>query len=69
MQYEDKHEKNLMMLPADMALLWDRKFKKWVDVYAKDEEKFFADFAPAFAKLLELGVPFDSAPSATPLEK
>lgn len=30
-----------MMLPADMALLWDRKFKKYVDMYAKDEDAFF----------------------------
>lgn len=56
-QYEDKSGQ-LMMLPADMALLWDRKFKKYVDLYAKDEDKFFSDFAAAFSKLLELGVPF-----------
>jgi hypothetical protein len=30
-----------MMLPGDMALLWDKKFKKYVDLYAKDEEAFF----------------------------
>ena len=29
LQYENP-EGNLMMLPADMALVWDRKFKKWV---------------------------------------
>lgn len=56
-QYEDKTGA-LMMLPADMALLWDRKFKKWVQTYAKDEDLFFKDFAAAFGKLLELGVPF-----------
>lgn len=40
------------------ALLWDRKMKKYVQLYAKDEDKFFADFASAFAKLMELGVKF-----------
>lgn len=40
LQYEDKSGQ-LMMLPADMALVWDKKFKKYVDLYAKDEEAFF----------------------------
>ena len=26
-----------MMLPTDMVLLWDRSFKKHVDVYAADQ--------------------------------
>jgi len=65
LQYEDK-SRQLMMLPADMALLWDKKFKKFVDLYAKDEDKFFADFAAAFSKLMELGVPFASAASPKP---
>lgn len=30
----------LMMLPSDMALLEDAKFKYWVQVYADDGEKF-----------------------------
>jgi cytochrome c peroxidase len=38
-------------------LLSDPDFKKWVEVYAKDEDRFFKDFSSAFAKLLELGVP------------
>jgi cytochrome c peroxidase len=62
-QYEDA-SKQLMMLPTDMALVWDKKFRKFVDLYAKDEEKFAADFAEAFGKLLALGVPFPDAPSA-----
>ena len=45
----------LMMLPTDMVLLDDPAFKKWVQVYAKSEETFFADFAKAFRKLTELG--------------
>ncbi len=31
----------LWLLYLQMALLWDKGFKKWVDTYAKDEELFF----------------------------
>ncbi|CAM9982999.1 unnamed protein product, partial [Phaeothamnion confervicola] len=31
----------IMMLPADMALLWDKKFRKIVEEFAGDEEVFF----------------------------
>ncbi|KAI8918443.1 heme peroxidase [Powellomyces hirtus] len=48
-QYEDKATKSLMMLPTDMSLTRDKEFKKWVTIYANDEEKFFADFAAAYA--------------------
>eukprot|EP00741_Cyanophora_paradoxa_P013390 tig00020685_g12929.t1 len=58
LQYEDKATGDLMMTPADLALINDKEFKKFVDLYAKDEKVFFADFAAAFAKLLELGVAF-----------
>ncbi|KAK9918279.1 hypothetical protein WJX75_002803 [Coccomyxa subellipsoidea] len=57
-QYEDKTSKALMMLPTDMALVWDKKFKPYVELYAKDDQKFYDDFAKAFSTLLELGVPF-----------
>jgi len=56
-QYEDKTGM-LMMLPSDIALLRDPDFRKYVELYAKDEDLLFQDFAKAFAKLLELGVPF-----------
>jgi cytochrome c peroxidase len=56
-QYEDSTGQ-LMMLPSDIALIADPAFKKWVEVYAKDEDRFYKDFARAFGKLLELGVPF-----------
>jgi len=56
-QYEDESKK-LMMLPADMAFLEDAEFKKYVEKYAKDEDAFFADFAKAWKKLIELGVSF-----------
>ena len=45
----------LMMLPSDIVLLEDENFKKYVDVYAKDQKKFFADFKNAFEKLELLG--------------
>ena len=41
------------------VLVWDKKFKPFVEKYAKNEEAFFKDFADAFSRLLELGVPFD----------
>lgn len=57
LQYESPDGK-LMMLPSDLALIQDPAFKKYVDIYAKDETVFFNDFAVAFSKLLELGVSF-----------
>jgi len=48
------------MLPTDLALVEDPAFKKYVEIYAKDQKKFFEDFSSAFTKLLELGVPFPS---------
>jgi cytochrome c peroxidase len=57
MQFENK-DGTLMMLPSDLWLLQDAEFKKYVEMYAQDEQLFFKDFAAAFAKLLELGVKF-----------
>eukprot|EP00306_Pavlova_sp_CCMP459_P009966 CAMPEP_0185185336 /NCGR_PEP_ID=MMETSP1140-20130426/3216_1 /TAXON_ID=298111 /ORGANISM="Pavlova sp., Strain CCMP459" /LENGTH=337 /DNA_ID=CAMNT_0027751507 /DNA_START=13 /DNA_END=1026 /DNA_ORIENTATION=- len=54
MQYEDPSGK-LMMLPSDLVLIEDPSFKKYAKMYAGDAAKFNADFAQAFAKLLELG--------------
>ena len=48
----------IMMLPADLSLIQDLKFRPIVELYAKDRDVFFADFARAYAKLLELGVVF-----------
>ena len=39
-----------MMLHTDMALTWDEDFKKWVDIYANDEERFFKDFAKYYQR-------------------
>nr|KAJ3418130.1 cytochrome c peroxidase [Polyrhizophydium stewartii] len=55
-QYVDPDDE-LMMLPTDMALIWDPAFEKYVRIYAKDKDAFFRDFAAAFGKLLDLGVP------------
>jgi catalase (peroxidase I) len=55
-QLEDS-KKELMMVPADMAMVQDKEFKKYVELYAKDENAWRNDFAKAFAKLIELGVP------------
>lgn len=46
-----------MMLPTDLALIQDEKFKPYVELYAKDQEAFFNDFSKAFAKLLSNGCP------------
>eukprot|EP00041_Stephanoeca_diplocostata_P018266 m.380939 g.380939 ORF g.380939 m.380939 type:complete len:349 (+) comp20965_c1_seq8:180-1226(+) len=56
-QFENADDGTLMMLPTDMALLTDTSFRQWVDVYAADSDAFSKDFAAAFSKLLELGVP------------
>jgi catalase (peroxidase I) len=44
-----------MMLPTDMALL-EEPFRQYVEIYAKDQQKFFDDFASAFLTLIELGM-------------
>ncbi|EKX41621.1 hypothetical protein GUITHDRAFT_164338 [Guillardia theta CCMP2712] len=54
-QFENEDGKDLMMLPTDLALIEDFHFRKWVEIYAKDEKRFFADFAKAYQKLTELG--------------
>jgi hypothetical protein len=41
---------DLMMLHTDMALTWDEDFKKWVDIYANDEERYFKDFAKYYQR-------------------
>lgn len=57
-QYEDDNSGSLMMLPTDMALKEDSSFLKYVKMYAKDQDLFFADFSKAFTKLLENGIDF-----------
>ncbi|KAI9287928.1 heme peroxidase [Umbelopsis sp. AD052] len=54
-QFENKGDADLMMLSTDMALL-EEPFREYVDIYAKDKQRFFDDFTQAFLKLIELGV-------------
>ncbi|KAG6552695.1 hypothetical protein Mapa_005642 [Marchantia paleacea] len=48
-------KEGLLQLPSDKALLEDPKFREFVELYAKDEDAFFADYAEAHQKLSELG--------------
>jgi len=57
LQFTDKDTETLMMLPADMALKTDPEFRKYCEIYAKDQDVFFKDFSDAFAKLVSLGCP------------
>lgn len=66
LQYTDKDTETLMMLPADMALKTDPEFRKYAELYAKDQDVFFKDFADAFAKLVSLGCPAHCDPAYVP---
>ncbi|PWN45376.1 heme peroxidase [Ceraceosorus guamensis] len=57
----DEEDEPLMMLPTDMSLTLDDKFKPWVEKYAEDQDLFFKDFAAVFGKLIELGVTRDES--------
>ncbi|KAE9616462.1 putative L-ascorbate peroxidase [Lupinus albus] len=45
----------LLKLPTDKALLDDPEFRRYVELYAKDEDAFFRDYAESHKKLSELG--------------
>ena len=45
----------LLKLPTDIALLDDPAFRPFVELYAKDEDAFFKDYAESHKKLSELG--------------
>lgn len=45
----------LLKLPTDKALLEDPMFRYYVELYAKDEDAFFTDYAASHKKLSELG--------------
>jgi len=64
LQYQDPSG-DLMMTPADLSLIQDPEFKKYVQIYADDQEKFFKDFSKAYTKLLELGVKFPQQKNGT----
>ena len=46
-----------VMTPIDLALLEDARLRQWVEIYASDPQRFDRDFAAAWARLQELGVP------------
>ncbi|KAI4297760.1 hypothetical protein L6164_037628 [Bauhinia variegata] len=45
----------LLKLPTDKALLEEPEFRCYVELYAKDEDAFFRDYAQSHKKLSELG--------------
>ncbi|KAK7196626.1 ascorbate peroxidase [Novymonas esmeraldas] len=55
MQMMDRATTRLMMLPSDMCLILDPKYRTYVELYAKDNDRFNSDFSKAFKKLTELG--------------
>jgi peroxiredoxin len=63
--YDEDSETELMMLPTDMTLRRDPAFLKWVELYARDKDRFFEDFSAVFAKLLELGIARDAQGNVT----
>ncbi|KAG2580548.1 hypothetical protein PVAP13_6NG354100 [Panicum virgatum] len=54
----------LLQLPTDKALLSDPEFRHYVELYAKDEDAFFKDYAESHKKLSELGFTPRGAASA-----
>lgn len=63
-RYEDEQTGQLMMLPTDLALTTDSKFKPTVQKFAKDEQAFKVAFKHAYEKLLSLGCPAKCMPDA-----
>ncbi|KAI4350280.1 hypothetical protein L6164_004750 [Bauhinia variegata] len=45
----------LLKLPTDKSLLEEPEFRRYVELYAKDEDAFFRDYAQSHKKLSELG--------------
>lgn len=54
-QYLRRGNKNIMMLENDMWMKRDPEFRKYVEIYAKDQDALFKDFAKAFKKMTENG--------------
>jgi L-ascorbate peroxidase len=53
----------LIMLPSDKALLEDPNTRALVELYAKDEDKFFEDYSESHMKLSELGFAEEGHPN------
>ncbi|WCJ39864.1 ascorbate peroxidase 3 [Euphorbia peplus] len=56
----------LLVLPTDRCLLEDPGFRQYVELYAKDEDAFFRDYAISHKKLSELG--FSPSSSGTKMK-
>eukprot|EP00450_Noctiluca_scintillans_P001508 CAMPEP_0194482416 /NCGR_PEP_ID=MMETSP0253-20130528/4376_1 /TAXON_ID=2966 /ORGANISM="Noctiluca scintillans" /LENGTH=421 /DNA_ID=CAMNT_0039321953 /DNA_START=58 /DNA_END=1323 /DNA_ORIENTATION=+ len=59
-EYRDTVSKATMRLPAEMALLQDTSYVKAMTYYSEnsdDDKRYAADFAHAYSKMLEVGVP------------
>ena len=54
-QFVDKATGKIMMLPTDITMKSDPKFREVSKKYYDDEELFMKDFGNAFKKLTELG--------------
>ncbi|OAY63395.1 putative L-ascorbate peroxidase 3 [Ananas comosus] len=50
-----EESEGLLKLPSDKALVEDPVFRRYVELYAKDEDAFFKDYAESHKKLSELG--------------
>ncbi|KAF7101025.1 hypothetical protein CFC21_102424 [Triticum aestivum] len=48
-------------LPTDWALTEDDECLRWINIYAKDQDKFFADFRDAYTKLVNSGASWRTA--------
>ncbi|KAG6645558.1 hypothetical protein I3843_08G124400 [Carya illinoinensis] len=62
--------KGLLKLPTDKVLVEDPEFRRYVELYAEDEDAFFTDYAASHKKLSELGfIPPSSGIKRTMLTK
>ncbi|KAF4721616.1 hypothetical protein FOZ62_003972 [Perkinsus olseni] len=52
---KSKTDNGLLVLESDNCLVTDPSFRKHVEMYAKDNNKFLCDYAQAHIKLSELG--------------
>ncbi|XP_020083738.1 probable L-ascorbate peroxidase 3 isoform X1 [Ananas comosus] len=50
-----EESEGLLKLPSDKTLVEDPVFRRYVELYAKDEDAFFKDYAESHKKLSELG--------------
>ena len=49
-------KEGLLVMPSDQALVEDESMRPWVELYARDKDRFFEDYAKAHHKLSELGM-------------